>query len=215
MENLFTLPTWLTGSAAAPSVEPEAHTCPPPAHAAAFESLVDDHYRRVYSLAYRMVQSESDAADLTQEVFVRAYRALPNLRAEAARSVWMRRITTNVCLDFLRRRNAAPLFISLDARQNDDIDNLQSWDIADPTGEPDRLFAGGERQRVLHRAIATLPDDYRLVIILHHMEEMRVEEIAELLEVPSGTVKSRLSRARRELRRKLAAYFDPDLLPVR
>ncbi len=182
---------------------------PASAHAdhAAFEVLVSTHYRRTYSLIYRMVGTESDAADLTQETFVRIYRALPRLRAEGAAGAWVRRIATNLCLDFLRRRNSAPPLSSIDAPVSSEADSPASWDIADPTAEPERLFDSSESIRLLHRAIQSLPDDYRTVIVLHHMEDMRVEEIAELLEVPAGTIKSRLSRARRELKRKLSPFF--------
>lgn len=178
---------------------------------AEFTALVDSQYRRIYSLIYRMVRNESDAADLTQETFVRIHRALPRLRETAARSAWIRRIATNLCLDFLRRRNAAPAISSLDARPTDESDTLLSWDISDPSGEPDRLFSTKERLTVLRRAIDSLPQDYRLVIVMHHIEDLRVEEIADSLGVPTGTIKSRLSRARRELHRKLSPYFDPDI----
>lgn len=179
---------------------------------ALFESLVEAHYRRIYSLTYRMVQSEPDAADLTQETFVRVYRALPKLRAEGAQSAWIRRIATNLCLDWLRRRNSSPSLSSLDARPSEDSDNHQSWEIADPSGEPDLLFSSKERAGALYAAIERLQDDYRTVVILHYMEEMRVEEIAASLGVPAGTIKSRLSRARRELKRKLVPYFEPDVI---
>lgn len=182
---------------------------------ALFAALVETHYRRTYSFIYRMVRHEQDAADLTQETFVRVYRALPRLRETGAQSAWVRRIATNLCLDFLRRRNAAPAVASLDARTTEESDALLSWDIADPSAEPDRLFSSKERLVILHRAIDGLPDDYRLVIYLHHLEEQRVEEIAEMLGVPPGTIKSRLSRARRELHRKLSPYFDPNLALVR
>jgi len=158
-----------------------------------------------------MVRSETDAADLTQDVFVRVYRALPKLRAAGAHAAWIRRIATNLCLDYLRRRNNTPSTTSLDARMSDNCETAQSWDIADPTGEPDRLFASNERRSVLQRAIETLPEDYRTVIILHHIEQIGIDEIGEILGVPGGTIKSRLSRARRELRRKLSPYFDPDM----
>jgi RNA polymerase sigma-70 factor (ECF subfamily) len=182
---------------------------------AVFESLVETHYRRTYSLIYRMIRSEADAADLTQETFVRVYKALPRLRAEGAQSAWIRRIATNLCLDYIRRRNATPSTSSIDARVSEESDVLLSWDIADPSSEPDLLFASKERTNILHRAIETLQEEYRTVILLHHIEEMRVEEIADALNVPAGTIKSRLSRARKELRRKLSPYFDPDLLAGR
>lgn len=175
---------------------------------AAFERLVDAHYRRIFTLAHRMVGNEADAADLTQEAFVRVYRALPRLRAEEAAGGWVRRIATNLCLDHLRRRRTQPPPASLDARCREDTGTLAAWDIADPSGEPERLFWNRHSAEVLRRAVSSLPDDYRVVVVLHHMEEMRVEEIACLCGVPAGTIKSRLSRARRELRRKLLPYFD-------
>src|SRR5512145_2752992 len=79
---------------------------------AAFAELVDLHYRRTYALIYRMVRSEQDAADLTQEAFVRVYKALGRLREEGAAGAWIRRIATNLCLDFLRKRNSLPAFSS-------------------------------------------------------------------------------------------------------
>ena len=178
---------------------------------AAFAVLVDAHYRRTYGLIYRMVRSEQDAADLTQEAFVRVYRSLGRLKAEGAAGAWIRRIATNLCLDFLRKRNSMPGFSSIDANFQSESESAASWDIADPSGEPERLFDCAESTRVLHKAIDALPDDYRIVVILHHIEEMRVEEIADVLQVPAGTIKSRLSRARKELKRKLIPYFDVPL----
>ncbi|MCC6729903.1 MAG: sigma-70 family RNA polymerase sigma factor [Chthonomonadales bacterium] len=177
---------------------------------ALFESLVDSHYRRIYSLAYRMVGSEADAADITQETFVRAYRALPRLRAEGAHSAWLRRIATNLCLDALRRRRTALPTTSLDAPLAG-TDAGSGWDLPDDGADPFRACAAGERASVLRRAIDCLPQDYRTVIVLHHLEDVPVEEIAAALGEPTGTVKSRLSRARKALRRRLSPYFDPDL----
>lgn len=176
-----------------------------------FQSLVEDHYRRVYTLIYRIVHNESDAADLTQETFVRVYKALPRLRAEGASATWIRRIATNLSLDFLRRRKAAPQCSSLDVSSPDDAEQTQVRDIADLSSDPEKLVASDERTQILRSAVAGLPNDYRAVIVLHHMEEMRVEEIAEVLGVPEGTVKSRLSRARKALFRKLSPYFDPEI----
>jgi RNA polymerase sigma-70 factor (ECF subfamily) len=175
------------------------------ANDAIFEELVDLHYRRIYNLVFRMVRSEPDAADITQDTFVRAYRALPRLRAEAAVNTWIRRIAVNLCLDFIRKRNSIPPPASLDHHFG--ADGESGWDVIDPSGEPERLLSSKESVRLLNRAIETLPDDYRLVILLHHIDDMRVDEIAAAMRVPPGTIKSRLSRARRELRRKLFPFF--------
>lgn len=173
-----------------------------------FRALVDAHYRRVYVLAYRILRSEADAADVTQEVFCRVYRSLPRLRADGAQASWIRRIATNLCLDHLRRRKTTPQTVSLDAS----LACSAAWEAGHASEEPERVLAASERREVLYKAIAALPEDYRLVLVMHHLEEMGVEEIAEALGVPAGTIKSRLSRARKILRRRLAPYFDPNCL---
>lgn len=175
-----------------------------------FEQILDLHYRRVYRLIYRMVRNEADAADLTQETFIRVYRALPRLRADGACAAWVRRIATNLCVDFVRRNKH---------RQNSSLSSMSgahesSWltdaQRSDANGDPAHLFLEGERARIVHRAVDSLPPDYRTVIVLHHLEDMRVDEIAEALQVPVGTIKSRLSRARQALHRRLAIHFSPN-----
>lgn len=202
MLNLLRLPAW---SGIPPTETQQAATRDT---TAVFETLVDHHYRRVYNLAYRMLGSEPDAADATQEAFVRAYRALPRLRVEDTHAMWLRRIAINVCLDILRRRKVAPGFIALDPSPAEEDRHAVIRELPDPSTEPDRLYSQRERKQIVHRAVETLPPDYRTVILLHHLEEMPVEEIAGALGVPGGTIKSRLSRARKALRRKLAPYFD-------
>jgi RNA polymerase sigma-70 factor, ECF subfamily len=174
----------------------------------AFERLVDDHYRAVYNLAYRMVHSDTEAADITQDVFVRAWRALPKLRADAALWSWLRRITANVCLDHIRRLRNAPPSQSLDQPAPSAGESAELPQIPDSTSDPARLLADEERRRVLDDAIHALAEPYRGAILLHHVADMSVEDIAAAIHVPEGTVKSRLCRARRMLRRRLAPYFD-------
>ncbi|MGC8666926.1 MAG: RNA polymerase sigma factor [Chthonomonadales bacterium] len=174
-----------------------------------FAELVDACYRRTYRLIYRMVRNEGDAADLTQETFVRVYRALPRLRAQGAAASWVRKIAINLCLDHIRRRRAAPVVASIDAPYGPEGDPCGHLELADPAAEPDRILDASESSRLIHAAIDALPPDYRAVIVLHHVEEMRVEEIADLFGVPVGTIKSRLSRARKALQRRLAPYFSP------
>jgi len=174
-----------------------------------FEELVDACYRRTYHLIYRMVRNEGDAADLTQEVFVRVYRALPRLRSQGAAVSWVRKIAVNLSLDHIRRRRNAPPITSINAPFGADEDQGAHLDLADPSGEPERILDEAESSRLIYAAIEALPADYRAVVVLHHVEEMRVEEIAELFGVPVGTIKSRLSRARKALKRRLSPYFAP------
>lgn len=176
---------------------------------AEFEDLLETHYRHVYALIYRMVRNESDSADLTQETFVRIYRALPRLRATGASAAWVRRIATNLCVDFIRRRRARPVPISLDnsavAENLLSAESLHASDEQSPTGH----VLAQERVSRLHAAVDALPEDYRTVVVLHHIEDIPVNDIADALRVPPGTVKSRLSRARRVLYRRLGPYFAP------
>jgi RNA polymerase sigma-70 factor (ECF subfamily) len=174
-----------------------------------FECLVDEHYRHIYNFIYHMVQNEQDAADLTQETFIRIYRALPKMRKHGALPAWIRRIALNLCFDHLRKRNSNPTPLSLDIDPDDDNYQGAPLQIADPSDEPDKIFDKEEGSRILRRTIGNLPDEYRTVILLHYLEEQRIEEIAELLQEPEGTIKSRLSRARKELHRRLAPYFEP------
>ncbi len=171
---------------------------------AEFEEILELHYKRVYRLIYRMVRDESDAADLTQETFIRVYRALPRLRADGACSAWVRRIAANLCVDHIRRRRT-----TMAAADAAECSYRENHDITAEHADPAHAFMEAERSRLVHRAVQALPPDYRTVIILHHLEDMRVDEIAEVLRIPAGTVKSRLSRARQALHRRLAPHFAP------
>ncbi len=172
---------------------------------AEFETILELHYRRVYRLIYRMVRNESDAADLTQETFIRVYRALPRLRADGACAAWVRRIATNLCVDHIRRRRT-----TMAAVEASECSYRQECEAAAGNEDPASIFMDAERSRIVHRAVDALPSEYRTVIILHHLEDMRVDEIAEALRIPAGTVKSRLSRARQALHRRLAPNFAPN-----
>ena len=169
---------------------------------AEFEAILELHYRRVYRLIYRMVRNESDAADLTQETFIRVYRALPRLRADGACAAWVRRIATNLCVDHIRRRRA-----TLPSVEASECSISHDREADADSNDPAHIFMAGERSRLVHRAVEALPVEYRTVVILHHLEDMRVDEIAEALRIPAGTVKSRLSRARQALYRRLAPTF--------
>lgn len=166
-----------------------------------FEVLVERNYRYVYAFLYRALNNEADAADLTQETFIRVYRALPRLRQEGASTAWIRRIAANVCVDFVRRRRRMswPETVSQEGWR----DHLNNTTLCDQVVDPAALAEERERDRTLHGAIDGLPTTYRTVIVLHHLVGMRVADIAEALGVPVGTVKSRLSRARTALYRTL------------
>jgi RNA polymerase sigma-70 factor (ECF subfamily) len=172
----------------------------------AFEQLFQQYQKGIYNAIYQIVRSEADAADLTQDVFVRAYRALPRLQSPEAFTSWLYRIAINLSRNHLRD-TARARTESLEFGDPDDEGGGQR-EIADTTADPAAKAQSRDVQERVQRAIATLSEDHRTVITLHHIEDMPVEEIARILNVSVGTVKSRLSRARENLRRKLAGYVE-------
>lgn len=168
--------------------------------AAAFDRLVELYSPRVYSLAYRLVDNPDDAQDIAQEAFVRVYHALPRYKGEAAFSTWLYRIVTNACYDELKRRRRRPQPFS--ERETDDDDSSRA-DLL-PGGEsPEETALRRERQQAVQQAIATLPEHFRMVLVLYDLQGCSYQEIADILHQHVGTVKSRLNRARNLLREKL------------
>jgi RNA polymerase sigma-70 factor (ECF subfamily) len=172
----------------------------------AFEQLFQQYQKGIYNAIYQIVRSESDAADLTQDVFVRAYRALPRLQSPEAFTSWLYRIAINLSRNHLRD-SARSRTESLEFSDGDEEGGGQR-EIADTSMDPAAKAQTRDVQDRVRRAIATLSPDHRSVITFHHIEEMPVEEIARILDISVGTVKSRLSRARENLRRKLAGYVE-------
>jgi RNA polymerase sigma-70 factor (ECF subfamily) len=172
----------------------------------AFEQLFQQYQRGIYNTVFQMVRNDADAADLTQEVFVRAYRALPRLQTPEAFTSWLYRIAVNLSRNWLRDRGRVRVE-SLE-QPGDDGEEGSTREIADPTGDPAALAQTKDMQERVRKAIAGLSADHRAVITLHHLEGISVEEIAKMMNCSIGTVKSRLSRARDHLKRKLAGYVE-------
>ena len=165
----------------------------------AFAALVDEHQRYVYNLALRVVKDENEALDLTQDTFVRAWMALPNFRGKSQFRTWLYRITTNLCynrLSNLRR--------SLNDLGDDVLQDIPETNFNNPVQE----FESNENRRHLHQAIAGLDEKYRLLITLRYQNELSYEEIASTLNLPLGTVKTGIFRAKKQLRRKLIQLED-------
>jgi RNA polymerase sigma-70 factor (ECF subfamily) len=173
----------------------------------AFESLFAKYHARVYNLIYRMVGNEDDAEDLTQETFVRCHRALPSLKAVDFFLPWLWRVATNICRDFARRRARRQTW-SLDSEIVDDEGTKMSREIQDDSSDPPKLLRRSEVADRVQRALDKLSEDRRVVVILHHLEDVPVNEIAEMLGVPVGTVKSRLARARDDMSEMLSDLVD-------
>lgn len=171
----------------------------------AFEQLFNRHQKRVYNLVYRMVGNEQDAADLTQEVFVRIFNSRRTLKDEATFVAWLRTVATNICRDHFRKVGRTIKADSLDAPISLEEGEVQR-EVEDWSSNPERAFDRKDLQEATTRAMNSLSDEHRTVVVLHHIEGMDVRDIARELDIAEGTVKSRLARARDELKRKLGHY---------
>lgn len=173
----------------------------------AFETLMLAHQKQVYSLCLRMSGNADDAFDLSQEAFIKAWRGLAQYQFGAEFSTWLYRLTRNVCIDFLRRqkRQAA---VPLETEQDGEATELP---IPDSAPLPEERVFHDERQRALQQAMLALPDEQREILILRVVNDLPYEKISAILELPLGTVKSRLARARIQLKKILAAGNQMDL----
>lgn len=162
----------------------------------AYEALVREYEKNVYNLALRMTGNSEDAYDMSQEAFIKAYNSLTSFRGDSKFSVWLYRIVSNVCLDFLRSRNRRPT--SSLSMENDDGEEVE-LDIADEEQTPEKLLERGLTRDAVRRGLLSLPDDHRQILLLREIEGLSYDEISEALGLEVGTVKSRIFRARKKL----------------
>lgn len=172
--------------------------------AAAFNRLMEQHERRMYAVALRMCGNREDAQDCLQEAMLRVYRAIGGFKGQSSFSTWVYRITMNTCLDELRRKKN---------RQSTSLDSLldMGWSPSDDTNAPEKQAIRSELRRNLNRAIQELPEEMRSAVVLRDIQGFSYEEIAHMLEINVGTIKSRISRGREKLREKMkenAELFD-------
>lgn len=164
----------------------------------AWEDLVKAHSRRVYSICYRFTNRDSEAQDLTQDVFMRVFRTLKTFRAgEGSFGVWLTRLTRNLLIDHYRRNKLARATESIE----DQVTELEQKTAY--LSHADSILAGREASELLQVALQKLSPELRETVILRDIEELEYREIAQVLGVPEGTVKSRLNRGRAELAKLL------------
>ena len=166
----------------------------------AFGQLVELYQDRVYNLALRMCGNQDDAFDLSQEAFFRAWRGLSGFQFESAFSTWLFRLTSNVCLDWLRAKKRRPTVSLITV---DDEDQEVQMELPDPGKSPEELLLAAEDREALAKAMNQLPVEYRQILTLRAIDDLSYTQIAEILKLREGTVKSRLNRARAALRKKL------------
>ena len=174
--------------------------------AAAFNRLVEERHGDVYALLYRLTEDPEEARDLTQETFLQAFRHLANFRGDADLRTWLYRIAVNQARNRWRwwKRRRRDRTVSLDAPASEGSDAPLSAGLEQAgAADPEMQALARERERALHAALRTLSRPYREVIVLRDIEGLSYEEVASALDLNVGTVKSRLSRGRNELRRRL------------
>jgi RNA polymerase sigma-70 factor, ECF subfamily len=165
----------------------------------AWEDLVRIHTRKVYGLCFRFTGSGSEAQDLTQEVFLRVFRTIKTFRsAEGSFGTWLARVTRNLLIDHYRRTRQERVTDSIEEQ----LPMIEQSGSGSPL-RPDQAVAGREASEILQATLQKLSPDLREAVILRDLQEMEYREIAEVLDIPEGTVKSRINRGRAELARLL------------
>ena len=174
---------------------------------AAFGVLFERHKERLFHTMVSMLKSREDAVDIVQEAFIQAHRKLDTFRGDSAFYTWLYRIATNRALSFLRKQKQKPVSI-------EGINEIGGFDppASDDHSQPLKMVLREEHRQLIRETLDELPDDYRIVLVMKEFDGLRYDEIAELTEIPIGTVRSRIHRGRIELadrlKRKLGNRFE-------
>lgn len=169
---------------------------------AAFEILIEEYQKRIFSVAYRMMQHQEDAADLTQEVILKLFKNLDKFKGDSQFSTWVYRIATNTCLDAIKKSRRHVTY-SLDKEIETD-DGSIAGELPDKGPTPEEVAERKDVQRAVYAAIDKLGKEHKQVIVLRDLQGLSYEEIAQILQCSVGTVKSRISRARGNLKKLLS-----------
>lgn len=170
----------------------------------AFSRIIDAYHGRVLWFVRRMVRSEEDSRDLTQEVFIRAFQAIQKFDGRSSLRTWLFRIAYNLCVDRSRRNDRAPVTSSIESSLEED----EPREFADDRWNPEELVMNREMGEVVEHSLATMSDKLRTVLLLHDKEDMAYEEISAIVGIPVGTVKSRLFLARAHLQQHVGRYLE-------
>lgn len=173
----------------------------------AFSKIVDAYQARVFGFVKRMLRSEEEALDVTQEVFIKAFQAVGRFDGRSSLRTWLFRIAHNLCIDRSRRKDRMSTAMSLDfvAEDEDPIE------VSDSRFNPEEIILREEMAAIIDRALESMSDKLRIVLLLHDKEDMGYEEIAKTVDVPVGTVKSRLFLARAHLQNYVSRYLQGEV----
>jgi len=163
-----------------------------------FEQLIASHQKKAFNIAYRILGNLEDANDVTQEALIKAYRGIKNFNGKSSFSTWLYTIVNNACIDFMRKNKKTNL-IYLD-REYETEESSYKIQVYSDEETPEEVFEKKEVKRIVHEAINRLSYEHRRIIVLRDIQQFTYQEIAELLNCSEGTVKSRISRARKNLK---------------
>lgn len=174
----------------------------------AFEQLIETHQTRIYNLIYRMIGNREESEDLLQEVFITVFKKIDSFRGDSSLSTWIYKIATNHCINrkkYLSRRKhyAKSSYSELSEHEQSESGS----GIAENLPRPDEMAEGKQMELLIQKAITSLDDEYKIVLILRDVQSLSYDEIEQILNVPAGTVKSRLHRARMALKEKLIPHL--------
>jgi RNA polymerase sigma-70 factor (ECF subfamily) len=177
--------------------------------AAAWQEIVQQYHRRIYNICYRFSGSADDAADLSQEVFIKMYRTLSTYdTTRASFMTWVTTVTRNLLVDHFRKGTYDRVTDSLDATPGNQEDGLTlAEQLEDKSASPETKLRSQETQKLVHEALKRLSPELREAVILRDLQDLDYKDIAKVLNVPEGTVKSRINRGRTELARLLQRTY--------
>jgi len=172
----------------------------------AYREILKKYRTPLYNLLFRMVRNKMETEDLVQEAFIKAFTSLSTFNDEYAFSTWLYKIAINNCIDHFRKKRLKTYSID---KPIDSKDGEISREFPDPTYRPDTTLLSKEKDKMIEEAIQNLPEKYRISILLRHKEDKSYEEISQILNIPLGTVKARIFRAREMLKKQLKNKLFP------
>ena len=175
----------------------------------AFDLLVRKYQHKVVKLVTRYLRDPADAEDVAQEAFIKAYRAIPQFRGDSAFYTWLYRIAINTAKNAIVSRDRSPIDFDLDLQNIEESNSMQAR-LADAE-TPESLLQTEEIRETVNRAIEALPEDLRTAIVLRELEGLSYEDIAQAMDCPVGTVRSRIFRAREAIDKRLSEVFEGGL----
>ncbi len=172
----------------------------------AFAEILSRYRIAIYNLIYKMVHNREETEDLVQEAFIKAFSSLATFNEEYAFSTWLYKIAINNCIDHFRKRKLKTMSMDTPIESKDGTINRE---FSDSSNLPDDTLLSKEKAHLIENAIQSLPEKYRISIVLRHNEDRSYEEISEILKIPLGTVKARIFRAREMLKKQLKGKILP------